>query len=120
MSDAAAAQPAAGNGARPAGLAARGAAIASLLLLLAINLFNYVDRQVLSAVEPEIRRQVLHEPAAAAEADVPTTPPPVTAHAKTRTGILASAFIISYVLASPIFGWLADRVSRWLLIGVSV
>src|SRR5438309_11670002 len=103
MSDAAAAQPAAGNGARPAGLATRGAAIASLLLLLAINLFNYVDRQVLSAVEPEIRREVLHEAAAAAGADVPTTSPAATAttaHAKTRTGILASAFIISYVLAS--------------------
>src|SRR5262245_33188859 len=27
----------------------------ALLLLLAINLFNYIDRQVLAAVEPEIR-----------------------------------------------------------------
>ena len=31
-----------------------GARIA-LLLLLGINLFNYIDRQVLAAVEPEIR-----------------------------------------------------------------
>ena len=27
----------------------------ALALLLAINLFNYIDRQVLAAVEPEIR-----------------------------------------------------------------
>ena len=27
----------------------------ALFLLLAINLFNYIDRQVLAAVEPDIR-----------------------------------------------------------------
>src|SRR5437763_1750354 len=32
---------------------------AALILLLAINLFNYIDRQVLAAVEPEIRKELL-------------------------------------------------------------
>src|SRR5262245_11523614 len=31
----------------------------ALILLLAINLFNYIDRYVLAAVEPDIRRQLL-------------------------------------------------------------
>src|SRR5712692_6982580 len=30
---------------------------AALLLLLSINLFNYIDRQVLAAVVPEIRKE---------------------------------------------------------------
>ena len=28
---------------------------AALLLLLGINLFNYIDRQILAALEPDIR-----------------------------------------------------------------
>src|SRR5437868_1952168 len=31
---------------------------AALVLLLAINLFNYIDRQVLAAVEPEIEEHL--------------------------------------------------------------
>src|SRR5437763_251706 len=31
----------------------------ALTLLVLINLFNYIDRQVLAAVEPEIRRELL-------------------------------------------------------------
>ena len=40
---------------RPPNYAARSA----LLLLLTINLFNYIDRQVLAAVEPDIRAHIL-------------------------------------------------------------
>ena len=35
----------------------------ALALLLVINLFNYIDRQVLAAVEPEIRRELFPESA---------------------------------------------------------
>ena len=35
-------------------------------------------------------------------------------------GSLATAFIISYMISAPIFGWLADRMSRWLLVGFGV
>ena len=31
----------------------------AMALLLSMNLFNYIDRQVLAAVEPEIRRDLL-------------------------------------------------------------
>src|SRR6266566_7214490 len=77
----------------------------ALFLLLGINLFNYIDRYVLSAVEPEIRAHFF----------APSDP---NAHA--LTGLLGTAFLVSYMVAAPIFGWLADRTSRWIIIGVSV
>ncbi|MEA3188339.1 MAG: transporter, Spinster family, sphingosine-phosphate transporter [Chthoniobacter sp.] len=80
---------------------ARGA----LRLLLAINLFNYIDRYILAAVEPEIRRAFF-------------APGDPTAMAK--TGSLATAFLVSYMLAAPVFGWIADRTSRWKIVGLSV
>ena len=79
---------------------------AALLLLLAINLFNYIDRQVLAAVEPEIRRELLEG-----------VPPD---QARFRMGLLSTAFLLSYMLLAPLFGWLADRSSRWLLVGIGV
>jgi len=78
---------------------------AALMLLLAINLFNYIDRQVLAAVEPNIRATFFH-----AEDE----------NAKFWMGWLSSAFLISYMLAAPLFGFLADRTSRWLLVAVGV
>src|SRR5213593_1511628 len=76
----------------------------AVALLLAINVFNYLDRYVLAAVEPRI--------ASALVKDDP--------HALAKMGSLATAFLISYMVTAPIFGWLADRMSRWLLVGVSV
>src|SRR5436309_6892649 len=81
------------------------AATRALLLLLAINLFNYIDRYILAAVEPLIAD---HFFAAADE----------TAMAK--TGALATAFLVSYMVLAPLFGWLADRFSRWWLIAGGV
>lgn len=78
---------------------------AALSLLLGINLFNYIDRYILAAVEPEIR----HAFFAADDLD-----------AKAKTGTLATAFLLSYMISAPIFGRLADRWSRWLLIGGGV
>jgi MFS family permease len=77
----------------------------ALALLLAINLFNYLDRYSLAAVEPLIAKQFF----SAADA---------TAMAK--TGSLATAFLVSYMILAPVFGWLADRFSRWLLIAAGV
>src|SRR5262245_1209455 len=79
---------------------------AALTLLVLIDLFNYIDRQVLAAVEPDIRKALL--------ADVPDQ------DAKFRMGLLATAFLVSYMLLSPVFGVLADRFSRWLLVGLGV
>lgn len=78
----------------------------ALVLLLCINLFNYIDRQVLAAVEPEIRREYLSQ-------DEP-------AHAKVKMGLLAYGFLLTYMVVAPLFGALADRFSRWHLIGIGV
>ena len=77
----------------------------ALALLLAINLFNYIDRYILAAVEPEIRNAFF----------APDDPQRMA-----KTGSLATAFLVSYMITAPVFGWLADRVSRWLIIGASV
>src|SRR3984893_6345928 len=77
----------------------------ALGLLLAINLFNYIDRQVLAAVEPEIRATFF------APGDV---------NAMTKTGLLGTAFLVTYMLSAPVLGFLADRMSRWIIVGSAV
>jgi len=79
---------------------------AAVALLLCINLFNYVDRTILSAVVPRIRETFF--PNAGPHDDL------------ALTGMLGTWFIVSYMLAAPVFGWLADLMSRWVLIGISV
>src|ERR1700730_13641143 len=83
------------------GKALSGASTA-LWILLGINLFNYIDRQVLAAVEPDIRATLF------AANDV---------NAMAKTGALGTAFLITYMLTAPALGWLADRFSRWIIIG---
>jgi len=77
----------------------------ALSLLLLISLFHYIDRQVLAAVEPQIRATFF-------AADNP--------NAMAATGVLGTAFIVSYMVAAPALGWLADRFSRWIVIGCAV
>ena len=36
------------------------------------------------------------------------------------TGTLAPAFLVTYMIAAPALGWLADRFSRWIVVGVCV
>lgn len=79
----------------------------ALGLLLAINLFNYIDRQVLSAVLPKI--------ALDAKLFDPSDP-----WMQSKLGFLTTAFMVSYMLLSPVFGVLGDRFSRWGLVGVGV
>ncbi len=71
-----------------------------LWLLFAVNLFNYIDRQILFSVFPAVK------------ADLELT--------DTQLGLLASAFMWVYLSAAPIFGILADRRSRPRLMGVGV
>jgi MFS family permease len=71
-----------------------------LWLLFAVNLFNYIDRQILFAVFPAVK------------ADLTLT--------DTQLGLLASAFMWVYLSAAPIFGVLADRRSRPRLMGLGV
>ena len=77
----------------------------ALLLLLGINLFNYIDRQILAALEPDIRATFF------APGDV---------NAMTKTGLLGDAFFVTYMLSAPVLGLLADRFSRWIIVGSAV
>src|SRR5436853_6325545 len=77
----------------------------ALALLLGINLFNYIDRQVLAAVEPQIRETFF------ATGD---------RNAMAITGVLGTAFLVTYMLAAPALGWLSDRFSRWIIVGSAV
>src|ERR1700709_1653659 len=88
-----------GNSMTGAHSQAKKSARTALGLLLAINLFNYIDRQVLAAVEPEIRDTFF----------APNDP-----NAMARTGMLGAAFLVSYMVSAPALGWLADRFSRWV------
>jgi MFS family permease len=72
----------------------------SLVLLLLINMFNYIDRSILYSVQETIRVEFRVSSSA--------------------MGWLVLAFLVTYMSLSPIFGWLADRYSRWTLIGVGV
>jgi MFS family permease len=64
----------------------------ALGLLLAVNLLNYIDRQVLFAVFPLIKIDLRLS--------------------DTALGFLGSAFMLSYMLFAPLFGWLGDHWSR--------
>jgi MFS family permease len=77
----------------------------ALSLLLLINLFHYIDRQILAAVEPQIRATFFA---------------PDNRYAMAVTGGLGTAFLLSYMVAAPALGWLADRFSRWIIIGCAV
>jgi MFS family permease len=77
----------------------------ALVLLLGINLFNYIDRQILAAVEPEIRATFFLAS---------------DKNAMFKTGGLGMVFLVTYMLAAPALGWLADRFSRWVIVGAAV
>jgi MFS family permease len=81
------------------------AAKTALLLLLGINLFNYIDRQILAALEPDIRASFFA---------------PDDINAMTKTGLLGDAFFVTYMVSAPILGLLADRFSRWIIVGCAV
>jgi len=89
----------------PVGKRPLSGAQSALFLLLAINLFNYIDRQILAALEPDIRASFF------APGDV---------NAMTKTGLLADAFFVTYMISAPILGLLADRFSRWIIVGSAV
>jgi MFS family permease len=67
-------------------------------VLTALNLLNYVDRNVLFAVQPLIQDE-FHV-------------------SKVQIGYLTSAFLAFYMIAAPFIGPLADRYSRKLIIGL--
>ncbi len=74
----------------------RHSATAALLLLTALNFLNYIDRNVLYAVQPLIQ----HEFHLTDE----------------QVGFLTSAFFVCYMIAAPLITPLADKLSRrWII-----
>ncbi|MGH9366466.1 MAG: MFS transporter, partial [Thermoanaerobaculia bacterium] len=77
------------------------AARLGLVVLTLLNLFNYLDRFVISALVESLKRSEL-------------------ALSDTQLGSLASAFLLVYMLASPPFGVLGDRGPRPRLLALGV
>ncbi len=78
----------------------RQAAAYGLGLMTLLNFVNYIDRYVLPAVAPRVKEAL--------------------GLTDTELGILGSAFLFSYFIASPLFGWLGDRLSRTRLMAIGV
>lgn len=73
----------------------------ALFLLTALNLLNYMDRSVLSAVQSQIQDE-FHR----SNADM---------------GLVTTAFFWVYMVAAPVMGPLADRYSRkWIVVAGAV
>jgi MFS transporter, Spinster family, sphingosine-1-phosphate transporter len=68
----------------------------ALIVLTALNLLNYADRNVLFAVQPLVQQEFHLD--------------------KAQVGLLTSAFLGFYMIAAPFVGPLADRYSRKLII----
>ena len=68
----------------------------TLFILTGLNLFNYLDRNVVPAVLTDIKRQFHLEDG--------------------ELGRINTIFMIGYFVTAPVFGFLGDRVSRkWLI-----
>ncbi|MEK6630355.1 MAG: MFS transporter, partial [Acidobacteriota bacterium] len=78
----------------------RKAAAYGLSVMTLLNFVNYIDRYVLPAVGPKIKEELSLSDA--------------------QLGFLGSAFLFSYLLTSPIFGYLGDRLSRTRLMALGV
>lgn len=81
--------------------AIRRASLVSLSVLTGVNLLNYLDRYVVSAVLPQLKRA----PMGLNDFEL---------------GTLMSGFLLVYLLAAPLFGRLGDRGSRTKPIAVGV
>ncbi|MGH9496989.1 MAG: spinster family MFS transporter [Candidatus Sulfotelmatobacter sp.] len=68
----------------------------ALIVLTALNLLNYADRNVLFAVQPLVQQEFHLN--------------------KAQVGLLTSAFLGFYMVAAPFVGPLADKYSRKLII----
>ncbi|HVC45703.1 MAG TPA: MFS transporter [Terracidiphilus sp.] len=71
-------------------------ALGTFLLLLGLNLLNYIDRYILPGAQPLIQREF---------------------HATDQQmGLLTTALFVTYMLVAPLTGWLGDRFPRKPLI----
>lgn len=71
-----------------------------LCILTGLNLFNYLDRSILSAVLPQLQQDLGLD--------------------DDQGGTLGTAFMLGYFLTSPVFGFLGDRLPRKWLIALGI
>lgn len=71
-----------------------------LAVLTGLNLVNYLDRYVVPAVQETIRHDMRLD--------------------DSQLGLLTTAFVVVFMVLSPVFGWLGDTRSRTALIGFGV
>lgn len=74
--------------------------VASLVVLTGLNLLDYLDRQILAAVLPLLRKEL--------------------SLTYEQAGTLSTAFMLGYFLTAPLFGYLGDRVPRRWLVAAGV
>jgi len=63
-----------------------------LAVLTGLNILNYIDRNVLFAVQSDVKKEFLVSDA--------------------KIGLLTSAFFFTYMFAAPVVGWVGDRFAR--------
>jgi len=73
----------------------------ALAVLTLINLFNYLDRWIVAALAESMKHSELRL-------------------SDTELGFLMTGFIVVYMVAAPLFGWLGDTRTRTRLIGLGV
>jgi MFS transporter, Spinster family, sphingosine-1-phosphate transporter len=75
---------------------------ATLAVLTALNVLNYIDRNMLLGVQPLVQKEFKINDA--------------------QTGLLTSAFFFCYMIAAPLVGWMGDRFPRKniVMIGIAV
>lgn len=103
-------------------------AYSALALLLLINMFNYIDRQILAAVVGPIKKTFFTQSNGIVAANDDSLNvilqwfqnqlgfKPEDA----LLGLLGTAFMLIYMIGSPIFARLAERKSRWHIVGWGV
>ena len=72
----------------------------TFVVLFAMNLLDYLDRNILMAMKPQIASHIRMTDA--------------------QWGLLTSFFLVSYSLVSPAMGWLGDRYRRNRLLAIGV
>lgn len=71
-----------------------------LAVLTGLNILNYIDRNVLFAVQSSVKKEFLVSDA--------------------QIGWLTSAFFFTYMFAAPLIGWLGDRFPRKKIIVIGI
>ncbi|KAK2580796.1 hypothetical protein KPH14_011530 [Odynerus spinipes] len=72
----------------------------TVIVLCFVNLINYMDRFTVAGVLPDIKKdfRIGYD----------------------KSGLLQTAFIVSYMLVAPIFGYLGDRYNRKIIMAVGI